>query len=350
MRKIFMVLTLTILLATGNLFIHHRVDAASVSDLQQNRVKDSEIQNVNEQIKQVNQEIEMKTKMIAKANLDITTSESQVQQLKTDVLMLEDKINKRKNVLKERALSYQQSGGNISYLQVLFSSGSFKDFVDRVGAVAIIIEADRHLLEQQETDKKDYENKKVSLEKKLAEMANTKTDLEGIRAQLTEKIKRYEKLQEQIRKEIQDQVAINAKPEFSGTSPKIENGYINTIISAGYKYIEKSVYVFGGGRTEDDIANGRFDCSGFVHWAFAQAGIDVGFSTDSIKNLGRQVSVKEMQPGDLVFFDTYKKDGHVGIYIGDGKFIGSQSSTGVAIADMTSGYWKNKFNGRVLRI
>jgi cell wall-associated NlpC family hydrolase len=40
-----------------------------------------------------------------------------------------------------------------------------------------------------------------------------------------------------------------------------------------------------------------------------------------------------MQPGDLVFFNTYKKDGHVGIYIGNGKFIGSQSSTGVEIAE-----------------
>ncbi|WP_252314401.1 NlpC/P60 family protein [Sinobaca sp. H24] len=36
----------------------------------------------------------------------------------------------------------------------------------------------------------------------------------------------------------------------------------------------------------------------------------------------------------MVFFDTYKLDGHVGIYIGDGQFIGSQSSTGVAIESM----------------
>ncbi len=57
-----------------------------------------------------------------------------------------------------------------------------------------------------------------------------------------------------------------------------------------------------------------------------------------------------MKPGDVVFFDTYKTDGHVGIYIGDGKFIGAQSSTGVAIADMSKGYWKEKFNGRVKRI
>ena len=58
-----------------------------------------------------------------------------------------------------------------------------------------------------------------------------------------------------------------------------------------------------------------------------------------------------MNPGDLVFFDTYKTDGHVGIYIGDGKFIGAQTDTSVAIADMTQGsYWAEVFNGRVKRI
>ena len=125
---------------------------------------------------------------------------------------------------------------------------------------------------------------------------------------------------------------------------------VKNIITAGSKYIGNSVYVFGGGRTENDIANGRFDCSSFVHWAFRQAGVVIGTTTDTIKNNGRQISTSELQPGDLVFFDTYKKDGHVGIYIGNNKFLGSQSSTGVAIADMNNEYWKKRFNGRVIRI
>lgn len=133
-------------------------------------------------------------------------------------------------------------------------------------------------------------------------------------------------------------------------SKPMGSDHINKIITAGYKYIGRSVYVFGGGRNETDIVNGRFDCSSFVQWAFSQAGIEVGSTTDTIKNDGRQVSPRELRPGDLVFFDTYKKDGHVGIYIGNEKFIGSQSSTGVAIADMSKGYWKDRFNGRVIRM
>lgn len=125
-------------------------------------------------------------------------------------------------------------------------------------------------------------------------------------------------------------------------------------IDVGLVWIGKSVYVFGGGRNQSDIAAGRFDCSSFVHWAFAQVGVDLGplgsTSTETLKHLGQPVSPSDMKPGDIVFFDTYKIDGHVGIYVGDGQFIGAQSNTGVAIADMSKGYWKEKFNGRVKRI
>ncbi|ALA55215.1 bifunctional lytic transglycosylase/C40 family peptidase [Shouchella clausii] len=128
----------------------------------------------------------------------------------------------------------------------------------------------------------------------------------------------------------------------------------NDVVNVGKKWIGNSKYVFGGGRNQADIAAGRFDCSSFVHWAFAQVGVDLGplgsTSTETLKHLGTPVPPNEMKPGDLVFFDTYKIDGHVGIYVGDGKYIGAQSSTGVAIVDMTKGYWAKTFNGRVKRI
>jgi hypothetical protein len=126
------------------------------------------------------------------------------------------------------------------------------------------------------------------------------------------------------------------------------------VVDVGNKWIGHSVYVFGGGRNQSDISRGRFDCSSFVHWAFAQVGVDLGpvssTTTETLKFLGKPISADDMKPGDLVFFDTYQQDGHVGIYAGNGKFIGAQSSTGVAIADMSTGYWKEKFNGRVQRI
>lgn len=127
----------------------------------------------------------------------------------------------------------------------------------------------------------------------------------------------------------------------------------SNVATVGNKWIGNSAYVFGGGRTQADINRGFFDCSSFVHWAYSQVGVELGprgyVSTETLKHAGTQISASQMQPGDLVFFNTYKTDGHVGIYVGNGKFIGAQSK-GVGIADMTQGYWKKKFNGRVVRI
>src|SRR5699024_5577327 len=64
------------------------------------------------------------------------------------------------------------------------------------------------------------------------------------------------------------------KPRSSKPAPK-PSGNIHTVRNAGNKYIGNSSYEWGGGRTASDIANGRFDCSGFVSWAFSEAGISV---------------------------------------------------------------------------
>lgn len=129
---------------------------------------------------------------------------------------------------------------------------------------------------------------------------------------------------------------------------------ISSAISIGKALIGGTKYVFGGGRNQDDIAKGRFDCSSFIHYAFKKSGIDLGpltsVTTDTLKKKGTAVKSSNLQVGDLVFFDTYKKDGHIGIYMGGGKFLGAQSSTGVGIADMNSGYWKSKFSGNVRRL
>ncbi|MGA5692690.1 NlpC/P60 family protein [Cytobacillus pseudoceanisediminis] len=127
-----------------------------------------------------------------------------------------------------------------------------------------------------------------------------------------------------------------------------------TIASAGFKWVGNSRYVFGGGRNQSDIGRGYFDCSSFVHWAYLQAGIQLGplgsVSTETLNKTGKRISINEIQVGDIIFWDTYKRDGHVGIYIGNGKWIGAQSSTGVAVEDLNNSYWRSVFSGHVRRI
>ena len=131
------------------------------------------------------------------------------------------------------------------------------------------------------------------------------------------------------------------------------NQIIETVIEAGMKWVGKSPYVWGGGRTEADVIAGRFDCSSFVHYCYASAGIQLGdrasVVTFSLVNMGQKVDASEMRGGDLIFFDTYTVDGHIGIYLGDNKFLHDGTSTGVTVSEL-SGYYKEKFNGKVRRI
>lgn len=90
------------------------------------------------------------------------------------------------------------------------------------------------------------------------------------------------------------------------------------------------------------------DCSGLVRYVFKEAwGAELPRTSAEISKMGENIPRQELQPGDLVFFNTLKHAfSHVGIYLGDNKFIHSPSAGGVVrIESMDLSYWKARFNG-----
>jgi cell wall-associated NlpC family hydrolase len=91
------------------------------------------------------------------------------------------------------------------------------------------------------------------------------------------------------------------------------------------------------------------DCSGFVRHVFERmAGIRLPRSSREISQQGRSLIAAELQPGDLVFFNTLDQAfSHVGVYVGENRFIHASSSrTGtVMVSDMTQPYWSRRFDG-----
>jgi hypothetical protein len=113
---------------------------------------------------------------------------------------------------------------------------------------------------------------------------------------------------------------------------------VQEVLNIMSKYLGQP-YVWGGKSPDEG-----FDCSGLISYAFAQIGIDLSGNAHSQYN--KTVPVEdEAKPGDLVFWETYKKaPSHVGMYLGDGKFINSGSSLGVSIDKLSR--WENyKFLG-----
>lgn len=102
-------------------------------------------------------------------------------------------------------------------------------------------------------------------------------------------------------------------------------------------------YKYGGNTPENGL-----DCSGLVRYVFKETwGAELPRTAEEISRLGKKVDVKDLQPGDLVFYNTLKRGfSHVGIYLGDNKFIHSPSSGGeVRIESMDLSYWQKRFNG-----
>ncbi|MEO8323651.1 MAG: C40 family peptidase [Actinomycetota bacterium] len=95
-----------------------------------------------------------------------------------------------------------------------------------------------------------------------------------------------------------------------------------------------------------------FDCSGFTMWVFNKFGVELPHQSESQFDLGRKRNFrhvwkrKSLKPGDLVFHKTTSaKIGHVGMYVGRGKFISSTSSSGVRVDSLYDSYWGPRWVG-----
>ena len=112
---------------------------------------------------------------------------------------------------------------------------------------------------------------------------------------------------------------------------------IDQLITEAKKYIGVP-YKWGGSTLKG------FDCSGYLNYVYNQKGVSISRTVATIWNETKAVSKPSV--GDIVFYNTTGNGpSHAGIYIGNNKFIGSQSSTGVAIVDMNSSYWSTKYLG-----
>ena len=133
-------------------------------------------------------------------------------------------------------------------------------------------------------------------------------------------------------KEINDHVETNASWQT-----KTQEVLMKAFSLTGIKYA-------WGGKTPET----GFDCSGFVRYVFRNAvNLTLPPTARAISQIGKTIKKDELQPGDLVFFNTLKSAfSHVGIYIGNNKFIHApRTGATVRVENMQTSYWASRFNG-----
>lgn len=111
----------------------------------------------------------------------------------------------------------------------------------------------------------------------------------------------------------------------------------NEVASYAYKFLGKP-YVYGA------AGPNAFDCSGLTQYVYNKFGVRLSRTTYTQVNQGIKVDRSNLKAGDLVFFNTDGSLSHVGIYIGDGKFIHApRTGKPVMINSLTDGYYAKKY-------
>lgn len=137
--------------------------------------------------------------------------------------------------------------------------------------------------------------------------------------------------------------------EFRGKQPKV----VGKVLNLAREYLGTPYSWGGGGPSGPTKGIGRgantvgFDCSGFIEFLYARQGIEVGGVTYEQWKRGRPVDIKALQAGDAVFFHAGAQGPeHVGLYLGQGKFMHSPKTGDVVkISKLTDSYYRQSFVG-----
>ncbi|MCQ5364503.1 peptidoglycan DD-metalloendopeptidase family protein [Anoxybacillus salavatliensis] len=163
----------------------------------------AEQEKVNAEIKKLDLAVEETSANIRAKQQSIEETKQQIVALKKEIEEVAARIEQRNELLKERARSLQESGGVVSYLDVLLGAKSFSDFIDRMSAVATIFEADRQIIKEQEADKALKEAKEQQLNDQLVSLQKQLTELQQLKQTLNKQIAEKEKLMAQLKEEQQ---------------------------------------------------------------------------------------------------------------------------------------------------
>ena len=336
------------------------------------------IYSLNEQIAPLAEKVDNNKKQMDSIKDEVENTKKEIETSKVD-------ISEKEEVLGKRLRELYKSGGQGSYLTLLFSADSFSDLISKLDSATRLVNIDKKIVKDLVDKKEKLDEKVTSLEEKRNEIAKINEEVKKDLDEFTGKKQEQEALIAEIEAErakfdkeflsvaerslVEPQLAIlessssitdlqsaisqlrsirdnqlksptvveeinnsieAAKVKLEELQAQEEAASGNAIVDFAYGYIG-APYVYGA------TGPSSFDCSGFTSFVFRNAaGIDITRTTYTQIGVGTPVSYGELQPGDLVF--TYGLD-HVGIYVGGGQYIHApQPGDSVKVSPVTSFY------------
>ncbi|MEN8076752.1 NlpC/P60 family protein [Clostridioides difficile] len=342
------------------------------------------IEDINSKIYELNGEIEPLVQTIESNNTQIEQIKVEVENTQKEIETAKEEIANTEELLGKRIRELYKSGGQSSYIMLLFSADSFNDLISKIESTSRLVNIDKKMVKELEEkqdslnekvaslDEKDKELKEVNEEtqKSLSEFeakkAEQQTLVEQVQAEQAEFEREFLAVSErqlvtpqfaviedssssidalnsaisQLRNIRDNQIKsgivkeeINAKIESAQSKVSQLQAAIDaaskpnrgdsTVSATGNAIVDYAYQFLGTPYLWGGTSPSGFDCSGFTQYVFKNAaGVSLPRTTYDQINVGTAVSYSDLQPGDLVFPHT----GHVGIYIGGGQMIHAPSS------------------------
>jgi len=167
----------------------------------------SEMQSLDEEVTGLNLQVVEKQSEVEEITNQLDLTKSEIESLQEEIEKLNDSIDQRYEILKSRAASYQKSGGSINYVEVLFGSKDFGEFISRLTAVNQIVDSDTVLMQQLETDMKTVEKHQLTTMEKLDDLNEMQQEQETQLAALEEEKQKQEAAKESLSNKQEELIA-----------------------------------------------------------------------------------------------------------------------------------------------
>lgn len=356
-----------------------------------------------EKIDSINQDIQVLDNQISPLVIKINDNMAKIQSINNEIdntnVEIEQsktKISEQEDVLGERLREVYKSGGQTSYLAIIFSATSISDLISKIDSAKTVVELDNEAIDILNEEKDKLDEKVASLEVKSQEIVAVNDEIKSQKNELeSKKAEQQNLLAESKAEQVKFDSQYLAPLEMDIVTPIISNATnsgsdynsisnakaqlvalknnqlksptviskVNSAISTAEKLIKqkKAEEIASQNRGSSTVSGNvaaviqeaykhlgkdyvwgaagpnTFDCSGLTSYCYrVAAGINIGRTTYDQINAGVEVSYANLKPGDLIF---PHKD-HVGIYIGNGMMIHAPQTGDVVKVAPVYRFWR----------
>lgn len=292
------------------------------------KIKDAkaEVQELEEQVAQAGEDYDDAAQALAEAKDRLTV-------LQGDIASQQKKVDALAEQVRAIALLQFRNRGVDTTVQI-FTSGDPDTLLDRL-STAEKVDADMNdTLAKHQAEQENLNDMRRTEADEVSALAASEQKLAAIKTELQAKADKAQTLVDQLTD--QQLAELNAADGGSSTfdTSELDGQDVNAKILGAIRYatakVPGSQYVWGASGPSG------FDCSGLMLAAYRSVGVSLPHSSRAQSTLGRAVAKSELKPGDLLFW--YHPVHHVGMYIGNGKFVHARNTRSDLVIQTLASY------------